>query len=119
MEIIPSIIPRAYGAHPDQEIRGRDTQSRRFPSGSTREGSEALQGTWQVVGSVSSIGAEYPQSLTCPKSLSDTLSLEIAYGLGIDSPDHPILHCADEAVNAVKRGLTPGKWVVDILPFRE
>jgi len=42
--------------------------------------------------------------------------LEIAYGLGIDSPDHPILHRADEAVSAVKCGLTPGKWVVDILP---
>lgn len=45
--------------------------------------------------------------------------MEIAYGLDIESPDHPILHRADEAVNAVKCGLTPGKWVVDILPFRE
>ncbi|KAF9646708.1 cytochrome P450 [Thelephora ganbajun] len=51
------------------------------------------------------------------KFLSDSLSLEIAYGLGIESPDHPILHRADEAMNAVKCGLTPGKWAVDILPF--
>ena len=56
---------------------------------------------------------------TSPFSLSDSLALEIAYGLGIDSPDHPILHQADEAMNAVKCGLTPGKWLVDILPFRE
>lgn len=45
--------------------------------------------------------------------------MEIAYGLGIDTPDHPILRRADEAVNAVKFGLTPGKWLVEILPFRE
>lgn len=54
-----------------------------------------------------------------PRSLSDTLALEIAYGLSIDSPDHPILLRADEAMYAVKCGLTPGKWLVDILPCRE
>jgi len=62
----------------------------------------------------------YPdRQLTFPQSLADTLALEIAYGLVIETPNHPILHCADEAMCAVKGGLVPGKWFIDILPFRE
>ena len=57
--------------------------------------------------------------LTIPvfSQIGSTL-LEIAYGIDILPENDPFLHKAEEAMATLTSAAVPGKYLVDILPFR-
>ena len=55
--------------------------------------------------------------LTSLPSILGSTILRIVYGIEIDSPSDEILVLEEQAMSAIKEAITPGKYLVEALPF--
>lgn len=52
-------------------------------------------------------------------SVSGAIILKIAYGYTIEPNDpDPLVDIANETLDIFSKAFVPGKWLVDVLPFR-